>query len=216
MDLDLSTYDIFLIAFVIAIVAILQFFRGRKLNLILIEYTARIFEEVLKPKDKEYQWIGLYVGYKARFLTPYKSLVRTEAVVTLMPRHSLFYLPIAFITSRFDRLYMFFRYSKRFVSEAHIIRKHYYRLGPHRVIRGIERMAFESIEIKGKTYYLVYNDSRIARELVNIVKGLSDPHIINHLAIVPSNSSLYVAAKITPRTFEELIRKMYMLAREFA
>jgi len=216
MVLDLDTYDIILIITVIAIVAVLQFFRGRKLNLLLIEHTARALENILKPKDKEYQWIGLYVGYKARFLTPYKSLVRTEAVVTLMPRHSLFYLPIAFITSRFDRLYMFFRYSKRFVGEAHIVRKHYYRLGPHRVIKGIERMAFESIEIKGKTYYLIYNDSGIARELVNIVKGLSNPHIINHLAIVPSNSSLYVAAKITPQTFEELIRKTYMLARKFA
>jgi len=216
MDLDFNTYDIFLIAFVIAVVAVLQFFRGRKLNLILIEYTARAFENILKPRDKEYQWIGLYVGYKARFLTPYKSLAKIEAVVTLMPRHSLFYLPIAFLTSRFDRLFMFFRYNKRFVSEAHIVRKHYYRLGPQRVIRGIERMAFEDIEIKGKTYHLIYNDSGLARMLVNIVKDLSNPHIINHIAIVPSNNSLYVAAKITPDTFEELLRKMYRLARDLA
>ena len=216
MALDLNTYDVFLIILVISIVAVLQFFRGRKLNLMLIEYTARVFENTLKPRDKEYQWIGLYVGYKARFLTPYKSLMRTEAIVTLMPRHSLLYLPIAFITSRFDKLYMFFRYDKKFASEAHIIRKHYYRLGPHRVIKGIERMAFEEIEIKGKTYYLIYNDPGIAKKLVDALEKLSNPHIINHLAIVPSNSSLFVAAKITPQTFEELIKKTYMLARHFA
>ncbi|MET1101620.1 MAG: hypothetical protein ABWW69_03985 [Pyrodictiaceae archaeon] len=216
MDLGLTVYDVFLIAFFLAFVAVLQFFRGRRLNILLIKHTARVFEKVLRPRDKEYQWIGLYVGYRARFITPYKSLERTEAVVTLMPRHSLFYMPIALVTSRFDRLYMFFRYNKRFSSEAHVIRKHYYRLGIHRVIRNIERMAVEDVEIKGKTYHLVYNDFRLARRLLEAVKRLSNPHIVNHLAMVPSNSSLYVAARITPQAFEELLREVYKLARELA
>ena len=39
MELSLSFYDIIVIALVLAIAAVLQFFRGRKLNLVLIEYT---------------------------------------------------------------------------------------------------------------------------------------------------------------------------------
>jgi len=216
LSLEITTYDIIAIAIVLAFVAVIQFFRGRKINLLLIEFTARAFERVLRPKDKEYQWIGLYVGYRARFDTPYKSLAKVEAVVTLMPRHSLFYLPIALITSRFDRLYMFFRYRKRFTGEAHVIRKYYYRTSLRRVIKGIERMALESIDIAGKTYYLVYNDSSMLRSLLNMVKSLSNPHIVNHIAIVPSNNSLFVAARVNTQTFEELLRKTYRLAREFA
>jgi len=216
MEIPLSVYDIFIIAFVLAAVAVLQFFRGRKLNLILIEYTARKLEEILKPKDKEYQWIGIYVGYKARFETSYKSLKRIEAVITLLPRQSLFYFPIALLTSRFDRLYLFFRYNRIFDGEAHIIRKNYYRLGLKRVIKGINRMKVESIRVKGKTFHLVYNDARLMNKLVKMVEEISRPDMINHLAIVPANKSVFLAAKLSPKTFEEILSRIYRFARSLA
>lgn len=216
MELGLSFYDIIVIAFVLAITAVLQFFRGRKLNLVLIEYTARKLEEVLKPRDKEYQWVGLYVGYKARFILSRNSLRRAEAVVTLMPRHSLFYYPIALLTSRFDRLFLFFRYDREFNGEAHIIRKYYYRLGPKKVIKNIDRMDVEDVEIGGKVFHLVYTDARLASKLSKMVKKLSNPQVVNHLAVVPASKSLFLAAKIKPKEFDELLSKVYDLALSLA
>jgi len=216
VGLEFTVYDVFTILLLLAVVAVLQFYRGRKVNLILIEYTARRFEEILKPRDKEYQWIGLYVGYKARFETPYRSLRRVEVVLTLLPRQSLFYLPIALLTSRHDRLYLFFRYDRRFSSEAHVVRKYYYRLGLRRVIRGIEGMNVGSTKINGKTFYLVYNDAKLASKLVELVKSLSKPDIVNHIAVVPANSSVFLSARVSPKSFDELILKVYSFARSIA
>ena len=216
LSLPISIYDFFIIIFIIAALAVLQFFKGRKINLLLIEFTARKFEEILKPKDKEYQWIGLYVGYKARFNILYKSLRKVEAVVTLIPRQSLLYFPIAMVTSRFDKLYLFFRYNRPFDGEAHVIRKYYYRLGLRRVIKGIERMKVEDIKINGKTFHLVYNDAKLVEKLVRLIREMSKPHIINHIAIVPANNSIFLSAKLTPKTFEELLSKVYRFARSIA
>lgn len=214
--MDLPIHDIFIIAFMLAAVAVLQFFKGRKLNLMLIKYTAEKFEEVLKPKDKEYQLIGLYVGYKAKFEVQCKSLKKVEAVVTLIPRQSLLYFPIAMLTSRFDKVYLFFRYGRSFSGEAHIIRKHYYRLGLRRVISGIERMRVKEEEIGGKMFYLVYNDAALMNKLIKFIKRLNTPHIVNHVAIVPSNKSVFISAKISLKSFEELLSKIYSFACSLA
>lgn len=205
--------DLIALIIVLTLIAVTQFYRGRKLNLILIEFTARKLEEILKPKDKNYQWVGLYVGYKAMFNVNLKNIKRVEAVITLMPRQSLLYYPIALITSRHDKLVMFFRYKGKVRGEAHLVKKHYYRLGIRRIIKGIEKMAVKTIKINGKTYYLIYNDYELSRKLVNTVLSLKKPTIVNHIAVVQSNNSLYLAAKVVPKYFEELIENTYLLAQ---
>ncbi|RLG85703.1 MAG: hypothetical protein DRO18_05420, partial [Thermoprotei archaeon] len=74
MVFELTPTDFLLISIVVALVAVAQFFKGRKINLLLMNYTASKFEEILKPKDKIYQWLGLYVGYKAVFKIGNKTL----------------------------------------------------------------------------------------------------------------------------------------------
>lgn len=211
MNVDITS-DLFVLLMVLAFVAVAQFIKGRKTNLMLMSFTARKLEEVFKPKDKIYQWIGLYVGYRAVFKLMKGLLDRVEVTVTLMPRQSLLYYPISLLTSRFDRIFLVFCYNGIIPREAHVVRKGYYRRRIEKVIKNASRMRIDRISIKGVQYYLVYEDANIVNKLLKLVKSLSDPSIVNHLAIVPKNKTLYIAAKIKVQLFEELLNKAYELA----
>ncbi len=206
------TGDILLIFIVLGFVATAQFFRGRKLNLMIIEFTARELEAILKPKDKVYQWIGMYVGYRAVFKVLKRYLDRVEVTITLLPRQSLLYYPIALLTSRFDRVFLVYCFSRLNYREAHVIRKRYYRRRLSSVIRNYEYMNVSEITIKNTRFYLVYEDANALDKLLQLVKSLSNPSIINHVAIVPKNKTLYIAAKLKPELFSELLSRTFKLA----
>jgi len=213
LELEIElTSTVFIALVVLALVAVAQFIRGRKINLLLISFTADRMEKIIKPKDKIYQWIGLYVGYRAIYKLLKNSLDRVEVTVTLLPRQSLLYYPISLLTSRFDRIFLVFCYNKILSREAHIVRKGYYRRRIEKVIKNASRMRIDRISIKGVQYYLVYEDANAVNKLLTLAKDLSDPSIVNHLAIVPKNKALYIAARIKVQSFEELLNKAYRLA----
>ena len=217
MNLDNDTLSsIFVLLVVLAIVAVVQFAKGRKLNLTLISFTASAMEKILKPKDKIYQWIGLYVGYKAVYKLEVDSLERLEATLLLLPRQSLLYYPISLIVSRFDRIFLVFCYKKNIPREAHVIRKGYYRKRIDKVIRNANKMMRTRTTIKDKTFYLVYQDANTVNKLLKFIESLEDPSIINHVALVPRNNTLYIAAKVKPQNFQELVAKSYDLAKMMA
>lgn len=216
MFADEITSTIFVILVLLAFIAIAQFIRGRKINLLLISFTADKMEEIMKPRDKIYQWIGLYVGYRAIYKLFRNYLDRVEITVTLIPRQSLLYFPISLLTSRYDRIFLVFCYKRSFPREAHIVRKGYYRIGIKRAIKNIEKMRIDTISVKGTKFYLVYEDINYLNRIMKLIKELSNPAIINHIALVPKNNTLYIAARIKPENFIEFIDKAYRLALSFS
>ncbi len=209
---NIAVYLFILIA-LIAGISTLQFYRGRKQNLMILEYSTRVLEKCFKPKDKNYTIIGIYIGYDATYKVIHEMIKNIKAVVLLLPRQSLLYMPIAKLTSRFDRVFLIINYKKNkiFPGEAHIVKKGYYRLGIKRTIKNIEKMQIERISIGTNKYYLVYTHRSLVEKLINFAKQLEDPSIINHLAIVPKNKRLYLAAKLVPDKLEELAKKFYRL-----
>jgi hypothetical protein len=211
----LSFGDIMAIIVVVAAVGTYQFFRGRKLNLMLMYFTMKEAEKVLKPSDKNYTLLGTYVGYTAIYdLTG--PIRKAEITVTLLPRQSLFYFPISLLTSRFDKAFIRFIFPQKVKKEAHIISRHYYRLGMSREVRGFQDMVKEDLEINGKKYVLAYFSGSAARKLERFMKSLERPDIVKHVALVPQNRSLYIAIKLDPRAFADVISKGLRLAEEFA
>ncbi|MDY6986265.1 MAG: hypothetical protein SVE93_07730, partial [Candidatus Thermoplasmatota archaeon] len=114
MDVEL----IFLLLLLSA-VAMYHFFRGRKLNLLIMSKVSKDLEEALKPVDKEYTWLGGYVGFKARYKL---RNAEVEATLTLLPRHALLYFPISLIVTKADKLYIVVR-GRIDLSELHIFGK---------------------------------------------------------------------------------------------
>ncbi len=206
-------------------VSVLQYFRGRRINLHLVRYTSRVLEEVIKPRDKTYQIVGLYVGYHAVLWIGYKSLSRLEATVLLLPRYSAFYYPLSRLTSRFDRVYLRYWYNTYLGGEAHLVKDGAYRRSLVRVIRGFEEMTVKRLEVGGEGYTLAYRDENSAEKLLELAKTLSRVADVKHLAVVPIETgtkparlygTLYVYARLEPEKFRDLVRESYEYARSLA
>ncbi len=210
-----ATIILFVLLVLLAGAATVQFFRGRKKNLSILEKSIRILEDVFKPKDKNYTIIGIYVGYSALLKIKKAFIDTVEAVVLLFPRQSMLYAPIARLTSRYDRAYVIIHYTKdkNFPGEAHIVQKGFYRLGIRRAIRNIEKMKVEETRIAGRKYYLIYTNRYLVEQLINYLKNLEDPTLVKHLAVVPWKKRLYMALKLDIDKYGEILSKYYELAK---
>lgn len=206
---------IFVVVIVLAGVSVVWFYRKRKVNLMILEKSIRILEKVYQPYDKKYTVIGIYVGYSALYRVFKKALKMIEVVTILIPRQSLLYLPIAKLTSRFDKVFIIYHYDKEahFPGEAHIVKKGYYRLGIKRAIQGIEKMHVEKTKIDGKTYYLIYNNRQVLDKLLKMVKTLEKPSLIQHATIVPRLHRLYIASRLEIDYLEDIVSKTYLFAQ---
>ncbi len=83
-------------------IVLVHFFQGRRINILTMRTLSRLLEHELRPLDKEYVLLGLYAGFRARYVTHDRKVV--EAFVILMPRYSILYMPIAKILNRRDIL----------------------------------------------------------------------------------------------------------------
>jgi len=150
MDVEL----IFLILLLSAI-AMYQFFQGRKLNLMMMSRVSKDLENALKPADKEYTWLGGYVGFRANYSLEHGEV---EATLTLLPRHALLYFPISLIVNRSDRLYLVFR-GRIALEEIHIF-------GKRRMLRRSERRELKGLKLEEMDGFEFSGDSTEAAELI--------------------------------------------------
>jgi len=199
----LITSDIILLVVVLCGLTVLQFFKGRRDNLALMRIFSHELENAIAPKDKVYTWLGGYIGFKADYDVEEGTLDKVEATLTLLPRHSLLYFPIALLISKRDRLYLVFRLQKKPSNETHIIEKRYKRT---RKIE--EEVAFdvEEISVGKKNFKVLYEKSSIAKTLVSWFKNLEDPSLIKHIAIVPKTNVFYVFMKPKPGLVEDYVK----------
>ena len=78
------------------------FFPARRYMIMLTKSIVEELEETLHPIDKTYELLGLYVGFRARFIV--KGLREFRALLTLIPRHALLYLPVVAVRGERDTL----------------------------------------------------------------------------------------------------------------
>ncbi len=78
------------------------FFPVRRYMIALIRDAAVELEEALNPLDATYTLLGLYVGFKATYIV--EGLREVRALLTLVPRHALLYLPIVYARGEHDLL----------------------------------------------------------------------------------------------------------------
>ncbi|ADI31794.1 hypothetical protein [Staphylothermus hellenicus] len=76
-------------------------------------------------------------------------------------------------------------------------------------------MRVENIKIGGKSYYLIYTHRSLLEKILNFVKGLENPLIIDHIAVVPKMKRLYLAARLNLNNLEDLSKKFLELAKSF-
>ncbi len=150
MDVELLSLILLLSA-----VAMYQFFRGRKLNLMMMSKVSKGLETALKPTDKEYAWLGGYVGFRANYSLEHGEV---EATLTLLPRQALLYLPVSLLVNRSDRLYLVFR-GRIALEEIHIF-------GKRRMLRRGERRELKGLKLEKMGGFGFSGDSTEASELI--------------------------------------------------
>ncbi len=197
---------------VVAALTSIQFYKGRKLNIQLMQHYLRSIEEIVKPEDKDYVWLGGYIGFRANYKINQENIRKLEYTLTLLPRHSLLYFPIALLTSRHDKLYVVLRPFANIKREAHLIQKGYYRLKPN--IENEPLLQKEEIEIAGKTYEALYEKKRDVIKLKELVESMSKPANIKHVSLTPKTNVFYVLMKPEPETIERDFKKLVRFVNE--
>lgn len=211
MDIKVSP-EVLMAIMVLAGVASIQFFKGRRLNLMLMQHYLRAIEEVIKPKDKEYVWLGGYIGFRAYYKVNEGNIDKFENTLTLLPRQSILYMPISKMISRHDKLYIVVRPYSQIKREAHLIQKRYYRIRPK--IEDEELLQKDFIEVNGKQYEALFEKQRDVELLKDFLQGFSKPENVKHVALTPKTNVFYILMKPEPETIQDDIKHVVRFINE--
>ncbi|WP_297071743.1 hypothetical protein [Thermococcus sp.] len=206
----MNTGLLFTVILVLAGIASLQFYRGRKLNLMLMEHYIKVIKGIVKPEDENYVWLGGYIGFRADYKVNRQNIKKFEFTLTLLPRQSLLYFPVSLVTSRHDKLYVVIRPFNNIRREAHLIQKGYYRLRPD--IENEDLLQKETVRIGSKDYEALFEKRRDMEKLKSLVESLSEPQNIKHISLTPKTNVFYVQMKPEPETISEDVKKLVEFA----
>ena len=161
------------------------YYWGRRRNRKVFLAAFNDLVDVIHPDDQNFINIGGMVGYHANLLIEGKDnpFSKVEATITLLPRHSLLYMPISLMIMRFDRLFITLHQRGKLSGEGHLIEKRYAGFrGPK--ITNAHRM--DKVEIKWGDYdFLLYFEQVPLRDrFLSFVQKNPDPGIIRHIAFV--------------------------------
>ncbi|RLF89411.1 hypothetical protein DRN43_03810 [Thermococci archaeon] len=195
------TPEILLLIMVLGALATLQFYRGRKLNLTVMDYYLRTIEGIVKPKDKNYIWVGGYVGFRAYYKINEGNIENFDYTLTLLPRQSILYFPVSKLINRHDKIYFVVHPHSKIKREAHLIQKGYYRMKPK--IENEELMQKEIVEVDGVKYEALFEKRRDVELLREFLQGFSRIKDVKHISLTPKTNVLYVFMKPDLETIEK-------------
>ncbi len=197
--------NVVIIMLVLGAVVTLQFFKGRKINLMIMEHYAKKFEKLLRPKDQLYTWLGGYIGFRVNYEIDSETLEKIEMTLTLLPRHSVLYMPVSLITARHDKLYVVFRPKKKIRTDIQIIRKGYYIFKPR--IEEEPHLQKEILETNGKKFTIMYRERKEFDRFFKRIKEIFDMTRVIHIALVSRTNVLYVFLRPSTDDTPREIRK---------
>jgi hypothetical protein len=126
-----------------------------------------------------------------------------EATLTLVPRHSLLYLPVARLVTGGDRLYVVARPGRPIRREAHVIAASYRRrLGR---LAGEESWRRETVETGDQRFEILGEDPAMVASLRDWVRTLAQAPRLKHLALVPSTGTLYLYLVPVPGEVQPIV-----------
>jgi len=199
------TYEVLLLLMLLAGAAALQFFRGRKLNMMLMEHYLKAIEPFLRPyRDRNFTLIGGYVGFKAEYQIFRDNIKVLEYTLTLLPRQSLLYFPISLLTSRHDKLYVVVRPYSEITRGIHAIQRGYYRVRPKIEDEAILDKATRTIN--GVTFEVLYEREKDAELIVDLLKSFPRVKDVKHISLTRSTNVVYVLMRPRPEDIRDSIR----------
>ena len=191
-----------MVLLLLGLVASLQYWRGRRLNLTLIRELSRQMEEALRPKEKNYTWIGGYVGVVAEYTLEDENYSKAKATISLLPHHSLLYLPISLLLGRKDRVYFLIYPKRKLKGRAHVLSGK-----KSSSLKGLPRFSFvDSVTLKGVNLKRYYNSKGEAEFLTKVASRLKDPRSFEHLAANVEENAYYASVVVGRGDVTDLLK----------
>jgi hypothetical protein len=189
---DLITQPLFYLFIAFTCVLSLAYFRGRRVNKHVFLSAFNDLVDVVRPDDQTFTNIGGLVGYHANLLVKRKGPIdKVDATITLLPRHSLLYLPVSKLIMRYDRLFVTIYIKPPLPGEGHLIETQYARFrGPK--IQNAERLNRHEVRWGNYDFLLYYERPAMLDRLTEFMQSHPDPGVVRHIAMVPSQRKCFV------------------------
>ncbi len=204
--------DLFAVLVLFAGITTLQFFYGRKLNILLMKNAVEELEETIKPKDQLYTWLGGYIGFKAEYKIDDPYIDGIEVTLTLLPRQSILYLPISKLTLKDDRLFFVLKCRYAVKGDVHAVKK-----GTYRFTKPIDNEVeyrTETVSISGEEFVVYYRKKEDLNKLLKHMKGIPVEEV-KHISVTPSTRVIYTFVVPKRGVVEKIFPKIVELARDF-
>ncbi|MFW5818312.1 MAG: hypothetical protein ACOCVE_00595 [Desulfovermiculus sp.] len=169
------------------------YFRGKRRNR---ELYVSVFEDlvrIFKPDDQKFTNIGGAIGSHANlYIRKKKSfLSQVDATMTMLPRHSLLYLPISKLIRKYDRLFLELHLKNEPAEEWHLLEKGYARFSRTR-IANLDKLEADTVNWGGYDFDLLSESEQIKQKLLDYLAQNPDPGGIRHIALVPEQKKCFV------------------------
>jgi len=159
-------------------------------------------EEALRPKEKNYTWIGGYVGVVAEYTLEDENYSKAKATISLLPHHSLLYLPISLLLGRKDRVYFLIYPKRKLKGRAHVLSGK-----KSSSLKGLPRFSFvDSVTLKGVNLKRYYNSKDEAEFLTKVASRLKDPRSFEHLAANVEENAYYASMVVGRGDVADLLK----------
>jgi hypothetical protein len=169
------------------------FYWGRRKNKRIFLSAFNDLVDVIKPDDQHFTNIGGMVGHHANLFINKKKhpFSKVDATITLLPRHSLLYMPISLMIMRFDRLFITLYQKTAFPGEGHLIEKRYAGFrGPK--ITNAQRLNKMELKWGNYDFLLYFEQNQMRNQCLSFVRKHPDPGTIRHIALVASQRKCFL------------------------
>ncbi len=177
-------------------IASVGFFWGRKKNLSLAREIGKITEEFLRPVGQNYIWIGGEIGYKASYVIKKSFAKKCRTMLTLLPRQSPFWIPISLLLARYDRFFMSYILEKNLSCEFYLRKKGTWGYDKERYGNSFKK---EKVILNNATYIL-YKKGDCSKTHKKIVGLLKLNRSIKSCRLYNDGRKTIIEATVTPRT----------------
>ena len=188
----------------LALLTTFGYFRGKKKNNWISGWIARESENALKPLDTQYTNFGGAIGYNYIYKLE-KPFREAKGTFTLLPRHSILYLPISYLISRHDRYYLNLYVQGKLLGEGHIVAQKY-RNKARKLIEGIQTMQTAEVFRENKPYLLFWKEKGMEERLRKFIDKVECPDQLLHFCCYGENKNFFFYLRPERERLEEFLK----------
>jgi len=201
----MNSYIYLLIA--LAFATTLGYLSGKKKNKRLGEMVGSSVEDILQPEETEYVNIGGVMGHNFTFKLK-APFTEAKGTFTLLPRHSILYLPLSLLISRHDRFYLTLFAARDLLGEGHIIAEKYF--PKMRVdIAGMEKLKKTSFQKEGKNFIILFDNPHLEKRLTALLEETVTTEDLLHFCCYGKNRNFFIHVIPRKHTLASLLEGIY-------